>query len=175
MTKKKSDIFDGRIWPNILDFNHRIDTHLTSKANFLFGASTIILVFLINSTLEKFSNFSPYVKISMTILLIGSFISSMLSMMIVLPRLRIFSRKERVKQDIFWYKNVQKFYTRKQYETYLKDLPLDNARIGKAYANQIYSLSTKILPYKFKMLKLSGWTLVLTLFFSVCIFIIGSF
>jgi hypothetical protein len=174
MSKKPSTTFDGRIWPNILDFNHRIDTHLTTKANFLFGASIAIVVLLLNSVLHKFSDFSQHIKLSVGILLVGSFIASMLSMMVVLPRLRILSKKERVKQDIFWYKNVNKFFTRQQYEKYLKDLPYDNNRIGKAYANQIYSISTKILPYKFRMLKLSGWTLVSSLFLSILVFIVGS-
>ena len=169
MDKKKEEaVFDGRIWQTILQFNVDLDSQLTSKANFIFGASTIIFMFVLNkfSSLEFLSE-SVLTNLPWTILLIGSFASSILSMMVILPKLRIFSKKERFKEDVFYYKNINKFYSRKEYLNYLKDLPLDNKRISEAYANQIYSLSTNILPYKFKMLKISGWFLVIGLLLSI--------
>jgi hypothetical protein len=178
-SKKKAEAsvqFDGRVWPNILDFNVNLDAQLTSKANFIFGASTLILVFILNKALsEGFSALSPFVRGAWLILLAGSFFSSLLSMMVVLPKIRIFSKKERVKEDIFYYKNIINFYSRNKYVDYLKNLPTDNARIGKAYANQVYSLATHILPYKFMMLKRAGWILVGAIIASIILLGIGSY
>jgi len=92
--------------------------------------------------------------------------------MIILPKLRIFSKKQRIKEDVFYYKNITKFYSRSSYNKALKNLPFDNERIVEAYANQIYSLAENILPYKFKMLKISGWTLIISIFLSIISYLI---
>ena len=99
-------------------------------------------------------------------------ISSLLAVMVVLPKIRIFSKKERIKKDIFYYKNILKFFTRDSYTKYIKELPSDEKLIGEAYANQVYSLAHNIIPYKSRMLKISGWTLVISIFFSVLIYLI---
>lgn len=167
--------FDGRIWPTLLDFNVQLDSQLTSKANFLFSASTLILLFVLNKALSQgFDALQSQAQIAWNILLTGAFFSSLTSLMIVLPRLRIFSSKERIAEDVLYYKNIKKFYTREQYFEYLKSLPLDNERIAKAYANQIYSLATYVIPFKFKLLKLSGWILILSIFFSLLTFALLS-
>lgn len=169
MAKKepqKAD-FDGRIWPNLLDYNVNMDAQLISKSNFIFGASTLILIFILNKLASpNLFKANIITNLPMLILLVGSFFSSLLSILIVLPRIRFFSKKERFSQDIFYYKNIKKFYTRKSYHDCIKDLPMDNKRIGEAYASQIYSLATSVIPYKFKLLKISGWTLMTSIFLS---------
>lgn len=172
MAKKEKSEFDGRIWPTILDFNINLDSQLTGKANFLFGAATLILMFVLNKTFSlEFSQLLPLMKSAWLVLLAGSFLSSLTAMMIVLPRLRIFSSKERSKDDVFYYKNLLTFYTKEQYADYLKDLPIDNARIGKAYASQIYSLATYVIPYKSRLLKISGWVLFTSIVTSIILFL----
>ncbi|MDO8669001.1 MAG: DUF5706 domain-containing protein [Candidatus Buchananbacteria bacterium] len=169
MAKKetKKVEFDGRIWPNLLDYNVNMDAQLISKSNFIFGASTLILVFILNKlATPNLLKTSTLANLPMFILLVGSFFSSLLSIMIVLPRMRLFSKKQRINKDIFYYKNIRKFYTRASYHAYIKDLPTDNKRIGEAYANQIYSLATNVIPYKFKLLKISGWILMSSIFLS---------
>ncbi len=174
--KKEKSTFDGRIWLSILDFNVNIDAQLISKSNFIFGASTLILVFILNKLLSvELSNFNIIHNLPFIILLVGSFCASLLSILIILPKIRIFSKKERVKADIFYYKNIVKFYSRKEYYNYLKDLPKDNSRIAKAYANQIYSLAENIIPFKFKILKISGWTLLISIFISIISYFFTSF
>lgn len=84
-----------------------------------------------------------------------------------------FSRKERIQDDIFYYKNIRSFFNRESYVEYLKDLPLDNKRISKAYANQVYSLATYVIPYKFKLLKISGWILTLSIISSLGLFFLS--
>lgn len=168
MAKKEKVEFDGRVWPTILDFNVNIDAQLTSKANFLFGASTLILVFVINKMFgAEFWNLPVLAKYAWLSLLAGSFISSLFSLMIVLPRIRLFSSKERIRDDVLYYKNILQFFNRESYHDYLKDLPLDNKRIALAYSNQIYSLATYVIPYKFKLLKFSGWSLVTSILISL--------
>jgi hypothetical protein len=165
-----------QILSDILDFNVNIDAQLTSKANLMFGASTFVLLFSLNKALSnEFLKFDSLLKTSWIVLLIGSFIASLLSIMVVLPKLRIFSKKERIKEDVFYYKNIINFFSRKKYQAYLKKLPKNNKGINLAYSNQIYSLSKNILPYKFKMLKLSGWILILSIFTSMTLFLIFSF
>ena len=89
--KKKKTEFDGRILPTILDFNVQLDSQLTSKANFLFSASTLILLFVLNKALSSgFDAIAGAAKAAWSILLAGAFLSSLTSLMIVLPRLRIF-------------------------------------------------------------------------------------
>ena len=154
--KKEQKHFDGRVWANILDFNVNLDSQLISKSNFIFGASTLILIFVLNQLLSIDTLNSVFiVKLPLIILLLGAFISALLSMLIILPKIRIFSKKDRIKEDIFYYKNISKFYSRKQFNKYLENLPLNNQKIGEAYANQVYSLAIHILPFKFKMLKIS--------------------
>src|SRR3989338_8147363 len=137
--------FDGRIWPTILEFNVNLDSQLTSKANFLFGAATLILLFILNKVFSaEFGSLNDTAKAAWLVLLCGSLLSSLTSMMIVLPRLRVLSSKERIRDDVLYYKNIKAFFTRESYAEYLKDLPLDSARISKAYANQIYSLATYV-------------------------------
>lgn len=167
----KKGEFDGRIWPTILEFNLKIDEELTSKANFLFGASTLILFFVLNKMLSpEFLTSSFFIKLAWGILFCGSFLSFLASMMIVLPKLRYFSQKERLREDIFYYKNIQEHYSRAEYLKYLIDLPTDEKRIGLAYAHQIYSLATHILPYKFRVLKIAGWILVVSVLTSTLLF-----
>ncbi len=164
--------FDGRIWPTLLEFNVNIDAQLTSKANLLFGASTLLLIFILNKAFSPdFSFFMSDARNALLVLLVGCSFSSLLSLMVILPKLRIFSKKERVPEDVFYYKNISKFYTRQSYFDYLKDLPFDNARISQAYTNQIYSLATHIIPYKFRMLKIAGWLLITSIMLSLIIFI----
>ena len=166
--KKEQKHFDGRVHAKILDFNINLDAQLISKSNFIFGASTLVLIFVLNQLLStKLIEADFLQKIPLLILLVGTFISSVLSMMVILPKIRIFSKKDRIKQDIFYYKNIMKFYSRKKYSNYLQGLPLNNKLIGEAYANQIYSLATHIIPFKFKMLKISGWTFITSIFLSI--------
>jgi len=169
MSKKGE--FDGRIWPSLLEFNLKIDEELTSKANFLFGASTLILFFVLNKIVSTEFLTSPFfVRLAWGVLFCGSFFSFLASMMIVLPKLRYFSQKERLREDIFYYKNIWEYYSRAEYANYLKDLPYDEKRIGLAYAHQIYSLATHILPYKFRVLKIAGWILVASVLISTLFF-----
>lgn len=170
--KKKEEGFDGRIWPTLLDFNVNIDAQLTSKANFIFGASTIILLFILNKIVFSEIKYDTITMAILLVMLAGSFVSSLLSLMIVLPKLRIFSKKERIKEDIFYYKNIMTHYSRSQFYEYIKDLPTDGERIGRAYTNQIYSLATNIIPYKFFMLKSAGWTLVMSVFVSILLYVV---
>ena len=171
---KEEEFFDGRIWPNLLDFNVKMDAQLISKSNFLFSASTLILIFILSKVLQgEFSSLETITKASWMVLLMGSFISSLLSLMVILPKLRVFSDKKRVREDIFYYKNISKFYTRVQYADYLSGLPIKNKKVGEAYANQIYNLATNVIPYKFKMLKWSGWTLIFSIFGSILLLLVS--
>jgi len=157
----------------ILDFNVNIDSQLTSKANFLFGASTLILIFTLNKVFSP--DFGPLIDQARTAwitLLVGSFLSSLTAIMIVLPRIRIFSTKERVRKDVIYYKNIRSFYSRKMYIECLKDMPSDSGRIGRTYANQVYSLASDMIPYKFRLLKLSGWVLIISIVLSVAMFLV---
>lgn len=170
--KRAKQEFDGRIWPKLLEFNERMDAQLSTKANFLLGASTVVLMFALNKALsQEFWAFPALTMIAWSILIFGGFVSMLVAMMIVLPKLRVFSRKERVPADVFYYKNIITFYDRKKYYEYLKDLPWDSERIGRAYANQVFSLAQNILPYKFGLLRISGWTLVLSLLLSTLFFL----
>lgn len=175
MTNKKES-FDTRFWSTALEFNTSMDTNLTSKANFLFGASTLVLIFLLNKLVT--GNFFQAVFINnfpLMILMLGTFLSSLFSLLVILPKIRIFSKKERIKSDVFYYKNILKFYTRKDYCNCIKKLPSDHKGMGEAYANQIYSLASNILPFKFKMLKLSGWILISSLMLSFASYFLLSF
>ena len=79
----KDKFYDPRINSNILNFNMNIDQQLTSKANFLFGASTLILVFIIERIYNlDFSSVNFFALVSWIVLLIGSFISSLTSLLI---------------------------------------------------------------------------------------------
>ena len=161
---------DTKLWSSILDFNVRMDSQLTTKANFFFGASTLIVVFIIGK-LVSYNNVNSELLIWI-ILLVGSMISSLLSLMVVLPKIRIFSKKERIKKDIFYYKNILKYYSRESYTKYLKELPKNEKLIGDAYANQVYSLANNIIPYKSLMLKISGWVLITSIFLGATIYLI---
>jgi len=174
--KKEKEDFNTRIWPDILNFNIHLDSELIKKSNFIFGASTIILVFILNKLVAEglFKN-SFLLNLPFYILLTGTFISSLLSMLVILPKIRLFSKKERRRGDFFYYKNILKFYSREEYYQIIKSLPVNNKKTGRAYADQIYSLANNILPYKFKMLKYAGWTLIFTIFFAIISYLISFF
>ena len=110
--KKSGEKYD-RVWSNILEMNIYLDSQLTTKANFLFSASTLTLLFLLNKFFEinQVSAFS-YQKIPIFLLMMGSLVCALLSMMIVLPKIRLFSKKERINEDVFYYKNIIKFFSR---------------------------------------------------------------
>ena len=174
MKKKGDKEFDNRLLPTILRFNTDLDAQLTTKANFIFGASTLVAVFVLNKVLTvEFGMYYLSIKFAWFILLAGSLAASLMSLMVVLPKLRIFSKKERFKADVFYYKNILKFYTRDKYCDYLELLPKDYEKSTSAFANQIYSLATNILPFKFKMLKISGWTLMITVISAVFIILLS--
>ncbi len=171
--KKEEDFFDPRVLSKVLDFNVNIDKQLTTKANFIFAASTLILMYIINRVYSMdFATLLFREQMPWILLIVGSFVSSLLALMVVLPKLRIFSKKERIKKDIFYYKNIKKYYSRKKYTKYLATLPSDAKKISDAYSNQVYSLATNIIPYKFRMLKISGWVLVISFFASMLFFAI---
>lgn len=168
---KEKQEFDGRIWTNILKFNTDLDAQLTSKTNFLFGAATLISLYILNKVVtQNFLSMPMLVRLGWAILLLGSFSSAVLSIMVVLPKLRIFSKKDRVAKDIFYYKNITGYYSRKEYVKYLRKLPMNNDLVCEAYSNQIYSLAKNILPFKFKMLKYSGWILQTSFLISFILF-----
>jgi len=171
VTKNKN--VDTKLWASILDFNVRMDSQLTTKANFFFGASTLIAVFILGQLISK-DNIYHDIKLYLPwiILLVGSLISSLLAVMVVLPKIRVFSKKERIKKDIFYYKNILKYYSRNSYVKYLSQLPNDEKLIGEAYSNQVFSLANNIIPYKSKILKISGWTLVISIFITVLTYLI---
>jgi len=174
-TEKKLTDYDNRILPAILDFNNNLDAQFTSKANFLFGGSTIILFFILDKMLSnEFASLNLLVQVSWIILLIGSFLSMISSLMIVSPKLRIFSRKERVKEDVIYYKNIIRFFTREEYVEQMKKLPWDYEKICAAYANQVYSLSKSVIPYKSRMLKFSAWTLMIAIAAAIVFFTISK-
>ena len=97
--KKLESSFDGRILPNILDFNVNLDAQLISKSNYIFGASTLILIFILNRFLSIESPEFSMENLPLIILLTGSFITSLSSISIILPKIRIFSKKERIKEN----------------------------------------------------------------------------
>jgi hypothetical protein len=171
---KEKKEFNGRILPNILEFNVNIDAQLISKSNFIFGASTLILVFILNNIISNQINILSLKYLPLTLLLVGSFMSSLISILIILPKLRIISKKERIKEDVFYYKNIITSYSREEYIKYLKELPKDDTKSIEAYSNQIYSLAKNIIPYKFKLLKIAGWTLITSIFLSIFLYIINS-
>ncbi|MAF50619.1 MAG: hypothetical protein CMH64_00860 [Nanoarchaeota archaeon] len=176
MVKKKVPNFEFRLWPSVLASNEKLDAQLVSKSRFVFGASTIILVFILNKLVEtELSKINLFTNLPLMILLIGSFFSSIFSMLVILPKLRIFSKKERIKKDVFYYKDITNNYSRKSYVNYLKELPFDFDKSGEAYAHEIYSLANDIIPYKFKMFKISGWILVFSIIFSVVSFFLTFF
>lgn len=172
--EKEDKPFDNRLLPTVLRFNSDLDAQLTSKANFIFGASTLVVVFVMNKVITpEFMLYSGIIRLAWFVLMIGSLAASLLSLMVVLPKLRIFSKKERVMSDIFYYKNILKYYTRDSYCDYLEGLPTNDKKSSLAYANQIYSLATTILPYKFKMLKISGWILLFSVISSIVLLMIA--
>jgi len=166
--KKEEKTFDGRIWPGILQFNMVKDQEITTKSNFIFGASMLIFALIINKGLPETYG-STLVKSAWIVLLLGAFVSAFFSMLTITPS-KILGKKKRIPEDIFWYKNVVKCYSRKQYIAYLKELPYDNNKIGKAYANQIYTLVSEVLPYRGKMLKIAAIILILSVLTSLVLF-----
>ena len=94
-------------------------------------------------------------------------ISLIIIPLVLYAGLLLFSKKKRVKEDIFYYKNINKFYSREKYADYLYDLPRNERKVSDAYAHQIYSLANTILPFKFKMIKISGWMLTFSILLSI--------
>jgi hypothetical protein len=170
--KEKKMDFDGRIWPKILDTQIYIDSQLTTKANILFGAATLFIVFFLNKIISsEYVRMEPSLKLVLILIVITGFIASLLSISIVLPRVRFFIKRARLKEDVFYFKNITKCYTREEYFEYLKDLPKDNERIARAYSAQIYSFANDVLLPKSKMLKVAGFTLILTMLMAILFFI----
>jgi hypothetical protein len=176
MDKENQNYTRVEILSDILNFNINLDAQLTSKANFILGASTFVLVFSLNKVLSNdFLQLNTMLRSPWFMLLGGSFIAAVLSIMLVLPKIYFFSFKKRIKQDIFYYKNIGEYFNRRTYGEYLAKLPDSEELINEAYANQIYSLSQHILPYKFRMLKISGWTLIITILLAMKLFILCYF
>ena len=174
--KEKGDkFFDPRILSTILNFNVDMDKQLISKTNFMFGASTLIAVFILNRLIETESSIFSLEFIPLLILLAGSLIASIVSLLVVLPKIRMFSKKERVKHDVFYYKNILQFYSRRDYIKYLEKLPYDQDKVSKAYSNQIYSLANNIIPYKSRMLKISGRAIIISILLSLLSYVIIDF
>ncbi|MBT3814503.1 hypothetical protein HOE37_03950 [Candidatus Woesearchaeota archaeon] len=168
MATKKKD--DGHFFNHskILEFNMNVDAQLITKSNFIFGASTLVLMFVLYQVFaEKLILDGLANKLPWLILIIGSFTAALLSMMVIMPKIFLFSKKKRVKEDIFYYKNINKFYSREKYADYLYDLPRNERKVSDAYAHQIYSLANTILPFKFKMIKISGWMLTFSILLSI--------
>lgn len=173
--EKEDKFFDPRILSTILNFNIDLDKQLISKTNFMFGATTLIAVFILNRLIETESSILSLEFIPLLILLVGSLIASVISLLVVLPKMRMFSKKERFKQDVFYYKNILKFYSRDDYKKYLSDLPNNRKKVTEAYSNQIYSLANNIIPYKSRMLKISGRVLIISIFLSLFSYVLIDF
>jgi len=176
---KEFEFYDGRLWGSILNFNINMDNQLTTKANFLFGASTLILILVINSLMNNVFMLSNGLrKYGLIILLVGGAMGALLSLMIILPKLnisgwRLFKRTQRSKEDIFYYKNISKYYSRDEYINYVKTLPKNEEATGLAYAGEVYNLATNIIPYKFGMLNWAGWVLIGSIIISMVLFVIS--
>lgn len=151
--------YNGRVWPGLLDFNIQMDRELTSKGNFLFGASTLIFFSTLSRGLEA-QALSSLARIGWYTLLTGAFSAMVCGLMMILPKPPFLQHKKRIKEDVFYYKNIMRFYTRKAFVEHITRMPRDDSLTAKAYAHQIYTLTTHIIPYKSRLLKFGGWILL---------------
>ncbi len=175
VNRKPTWAWSSSVLGDILSFNVKLDEQLNNKANFLMGASAIIFVFIAGMiTRGDFLEFRIGVQIAWVLIGIGTFISFLTAILIVTPKLRFFSKRERVKEDVFYYKNIIQFYTREEYVNMLNNLKKDGRMITAAFGNQIYSLSKNIIPFKSRLLKWSGWVLVLSLVIGILMIIYST-
>ncbi|RLE39110.1 hypothetical protein DRJ17_01815 [Candidatus Woesearchaeota archaeon] len=174
-SKKPTWAWSSSILGDILNFNKWLDTQFNNKANFLMGASGLILVYTAGVlTRKEFLDYPLLLKIGWGIIAIGCFFSFLMAILIVTPKIRILSKKERIKKDIFYYKNISQYYTRNEYIKELDKLKKNSKKITEAFENQIYSLSQHILPIKSRLLKRAGWTLVFSLVIGIGLIMINT-
>ena len=102
------------------------------------------------------------IRTAIVIIFVGAGCASIMAMLIILPKIRLFSSKDRSKQDVFYYKNICRFYTEQSLFEYLSDLPDNRENFLRAYGHQIYTLATRVIPFKVRLLKMAGWTLIIS-------------
>jgi len=168
--------WSSSILGDILNFNVNLDEKINNKTNFLMGGAAVIIVFAMGLLSKpEFSLYTTPTKIGWMILLIGCFLSFLMSILIITPRVRIFSKREKLKEDLFYYKNITHFFSRKEYLKQLHRLKSDSKMITESFGNLIYHLSKVILPFKSKLLRLAGWTLFFSLVIGTIFVLIGLF
>lgn len=164
------------ILTDILNFNMKLDEQLNNKSNFLMGASALIIIFTVGViTKNEFLSYARALKIGWAVIGVGSFLTFLMAIMIITPKIRIIRKKERIKEDVIYYKNITKFYSREQYIQELSDVIWNKDKITRAFGNQIYSLSDNILPFKSRLLKRAGWTFLISLVIGIGLIMVNMF
>lgn len=157
------------------DWNRHIQEliyHLNHRANWLITISSFILI-LVMSNLNRFNDHF-LTKIGLSILVIGSAISLINLMLILVPYIKTSkSYTNALNKDLFYFRNIKKNFTKSEFVEYLGNLRTNSEELDKVYGESIYNNSTIRLPRITSKLKIGGWSLILTLIWGSLFILMG--
>ena len=136
--------------------------HLNLRANWLITIASFILVFVM-SNLSKF-NTNILTTIGLSILMIGSVISLISLMLILVPYVKAPRNYYRsLDGDIFYFRNIECGFTKEEFIEYLGRLRSTAEELDRIYGASIYNNATVRLPSITAKLKIGGWSLIIAL------------
>jgi len=146
--------------------------HLNHRANWLITISSFILVLVI-SNLFRF-NTNLLTKIGLLVLVIGSLISLISLMLILVPYIKTSKNYVRaLDEDIFYFRNISKNFSKLEFIEYIGRIRTDAKELDKIYAASIYNNSVVRLPSITAKLKVGGWSLIFGLVFGSIFMLLG--
>jgi hypothetical protein len=159
---KIEEIAPGEWIRPALDIVESADKNVYTKINFLSGLSIATILFVINLIFkDNFNSFRIYLKLSVAILLIGSFITSMLCLSMV------FTKKSIKEPNILWPGRVKKYWNMEKYKKQFSEELVDSRKMVENFADYIYWYSNTRIIWRNKLVKLATKIYIITIILTV--------
>ncbi|MFA5856290.1 MAG: hypothetical protein WC867_02965 [Candidatus Pacearchaeota archaeon] len=169
---KSNSIGESGIRPDLNKHMQDLVYHLNLRANWLITINSFILVLII-SNISRFEN-NIYTKSGITLLIICTSLSLISMMLILVPYIRN-PRKYSgdYGNDIFYFRNIQKHYSKKEFVYYLGKIRNEPKELDKIYGESIYNNASIRLPSITAKLKIGGWSLIIGLILGSILILFG--
>jgi hypothetical protein len=148
-----------------------LHTNITDRSNFFVVVYTFLLGTIALKIFDKeFLNLNNFIRYSVICLGGISFICLLITIYAMIPRV---SHKRYTKENIFYYGDFTKKYTREEYAKIIKEKLSSSDKLIDSYVSEIYELSKEVLSPTYNKINLSAKIFFIGLIISAILLIVG--
>lgn len=172
--KGKVDVRVNYVGREIFDHYQRLVYHLETKANWLMGICSVLLVMMVT----KYDSiaFNTFSSVGELVIIAGCVAAAINLMFLLVPRILPSNKYNNALREInaFEYKNVLQNFNSKSLANYLDTLTHNESELHKMHAHAIYQMVALRLPNYSRKILIAGWTLIISLSVGTLLIIIGA-